>query len=226
MIQSISSLKKKGTVAALLFQTVKMMWQYTTIGRTARADKALKKESDKGWHDLGPEASSRLDNTFQFALVDSTFFITFAPCLAYKMSVEKIYPTGMELINSTDKPGKRFLMRRGGDEMDEDADPCDFAITLMSGRAVLEGSFAWRTPWKGIKCKCEDMVKSTQDLNSRMDWRGLVFVKGTHMLTPEDLQRNLGYKIEEEKDKKAQKKVKTTNNPKKTKKTHQKKSAN
>ena len=220
------------------FQTVKMLWQYTTIGRTARADKAFKKESDKGWTNLGPEASSRLDNAFEFALVDSTFFITFAPCLSYKMSVQKIYPTGMELINVTEQLGKRFLMRRAGikttllfvdykNEMDEDADRCDLAITLLSGRAVLEGSFTWRTPWKSIKVKCEDMVKSTQDLNSRMDWRGLVFVKGNHVLTQEDLQHNLGYKIEEDKDKKkkAKKKVKATNTPKKTKKEQQKKSA-
>ena len=238
MIQSISSSKKVGCQQAL--PTMTMLWQYSVIASRAHAEKALRKEENKGWHNLGPESSSRLEDAFQFARLGEIFFITFAPCIAYKMSVEKMFPSGMEMKQTTDKLGRRFLMRRAGvkstllfvdikNEMDEDADRCDLSITLMSGRAVLDGSFPWRTPWKSIKCKCEDVVRSDKDLKSRMDWRGLLFVKGNRLLTPEDFQHNLGYKIEEKKDEEKQekpkKKVKTANNTKNTKKTVLKKSA-
>lgn len=81
-----------------------MLWQYSVIASRAHAEKALRKEENKGWHNLGPESSSRLEDAFQFARMGEVFFITFAPCIAYKMSVEKMFPSGMEMKQTGSKP--------------------------------------------------------------------------------------------------------------------------
>ena len=91
------------------------MWQYTTLLDTDSAETSLqKKDSDTRWHNLGPEASARLDWAFDFALVGNTLEISVAPHTSYKMRVVKIYRTGMEMNMSQDKLKRRFLMKRAG----------------------------------------------------------------------------------------------------------------
>ena len=81
----IRSMSKSKNIFTLHFQTVAMVWQYTTLLDTDCAETSLqKKDSDTRWHTLGPEASARLDWAFDFALVGNTLEISDSPHIYLK----------------------------------------------------------------------------------------------------------------------------------------------